>query len=271
MRKLTTSVSGIYTITCIVTGKVYVGQSINCTRRWAGHRRDLDSGKHRNYPLRRAWKAYGAASFEFEIVAQPLDESPETLGALETLVMANHPDTYNLMEPGEPRLVASAETRAKLSAERKARWADPAYRERLKASHAIRNADSEYRERHRLAMIAFNATAEGKAIRSKVANDTWAKEGARERRGEKTKAHWLDPDHRSKQIASRIRAAARSEVRAKRAKGIKVAWDQLSEEDRAARIAAATAKQRTPEGRALAAERTRLSWERRRAKKASAE
>lgn len=269
MRKLTTSVPGIYVITCLPTGKVYVGQAKNCTQRWGGHRWHLNKGTHRNYHLQRAWRLHGQSAFTFEIAAEPIGDEVPALAWLEAEILSYYRHSYNLMEAGEERLTASPETRAKLSADRLKRWADPEYRERVKASHAARNADPEYRARHAAAMKAFNSTPEGFAVRSKIANDTWAKEGARERRSEKTKAHWDDPEHRAKQEASRKAAWQDGEVREKRARGIKGAWDSATPEERAARIAAATAKQRTPEGRAAQAERGRIAWIARKAKKAA--
>src|SRR6185369_11106401 len=148
MRKLTTSVFGVYTITCLPTGKVYVGQSENCTRRWAGHRRDLNADKHKNWPLRRAWRAYGPDAFLFSIVAQPIENTRADLDWCEVEVLRSYRETYNLMEVGEnaPRPVASEETRVKLGELVKKRWDNPEYRERLRASHAKRRADPEYQE-----------------------------------------------------------------------------------------------------------------------------
>jgi group I intron endonuclease len=241
MKKLSTSVPGIYIITCIPTGKVYVGQSKNCTQRWGSHRWHLGRKTHRNYRLQWAWNEYGKDAFSFEIAELVEDGNPAELARLEIEVMQRYPDPFNLMESEDVRLTPSDETRAKLSAERKARWADPEYRARLKASHAKRNADPEYRERHRAAMLAFNATPEGRAIRSKVANDTWAKEGSRERRSEKSKAHWGDPEHRAKQEAARKASWADEGSRKVRLDGLKRGWSDITPEQRERRIEAARA------------------------------
>ncbi len=60
--------SGIYRIRCTLTGKVYIGSSLNIDRRLYGHRRHLASGKHVNAHLQAAWNKYGPDAFEFEIV-----------------------------------------------------------------------------------------------------------------------------------------------------------------------------------------------------------
>jgi group I intron endonuclease len=60
--------SGIYKITCIITGKVYIGSSINIEKRWLYHKEDLRKDRHRNQILQRAWEKYGSENFKFEVV-----------------------------------------------------------------------------------------------------------------------------------------------------------------------------------------------------------
>lgn len=56
---------GIYKITCTVTGKVYVGSSVNVYRRWySRHLSSLRRGDHYNRYLQKAWKKYGEQHFE---------------------------------------------------------------------------------------------------------------------------------------------------------------------------------------------------------------
>lgn len=67
-------ICGIYKITNLVNGKVYIGQSIDIYRRWAQHKkigRNLSEDKYsRDYDkvLYRAMRKYGVDSFEFSIV-----------------------------------------------------------------------------------------------------------------------------------------------------------------------------------------------------------
>ncbi len=60
--------SGIYIITCLPTGKIYVGSSINIRERWRGHKKELRSGKHKNRYLQNAWNKYGEQAFVFEVL-----------------------------------------------------------------------------------------------------------------------------------------------------------------------------------------------------------
>lgn len=68
--------SGIYKITCLKNGKVYVGQAKNIEERWKEHIRCLVGKYHHNIHLQRAWNKYGEKHFKFDIVelTNELDE-----------------------------------------------------------------------------------------------------------------------------------------------------------------------------------------------------
>ena len=55
---------GIYKITNLVNGKIYIGQSRNIEERWRVHKKEVSL----DYPLYRAFKKYGLDNFSFEIV-----------------------------------------------------------------------------------------------------------------------------------------------------------------------------------------------------------
>lgn len=60
--------SGIYKITCMANGKIYVGSSENLRRRWNEHQYRLKNNTHSNQYLQNAWDKYGQESFIFEVV-----------------------------------------------------------------------------------------------------------------------------------------------------------------------------------------------------------
>src|SRR5712671_3867618 len=60
--------SGIYKITCIANGKIYVGSSANLRIRWEQHCNDLRRKAHHSIHLQRAWNKYGENVFIFEII-----------------------------------------------------------------------------------------------------------------------------------------------------------------------------------------------------------
>ena len=61
-------ICGIYKIENIVTGDIYIGQSIDLRKRKNGHFCRLKNNNHRNSHLQRAYHKYGAENFEFRIV-----------------------------------------------------------------------------------------------------------------------------------------------------------------------------------------------------------
>jgi group I intron endonuclease len=62
--------SGIYTITCTSSGKMYVGLTTNFQERWSNHKTTLRKGTHRNSYLQRVWNKYGESNFLFEILEE---------------------------------------------------------------------------------------------------------------------------------------------------------------------------------------------------------
>lgn len=63
------NVCGIYLITCILTGKVYVGSSVNVLRRYRDHINALEKGKHPNYKMQSAYNDH-PDSFYFSLAEQ---------------------------------------------------------------------------------------------------------------------------------------------------------------------------------------------------------
>lgn len=59
---------GIYVITHVASGKVYVGSAVHVPRRWCAHKHDLKKGGHHSRILQRAWKKYGPQAFRWEVI-----------------------------------------------------------------------------------------------------------------------------------------------------------------------------------------------------------
>jgi group I intron endonuclease len=64
------AISGVYKITNLSNGKVYIGQSKNVHKRWKGHLKFAEKSK---YPLYSAMRKYGTNSFVFEILKETYD------------------------------------------------------------------------------------------------------------------------------------------------------------------------------------------------------
>ena len=63
---------GIYKITNLINGKVYIGQSTNIKRRWKDHKKDAfwKNNPEYEYPLYRAMRKYGINNFSFEVLEE---------------------------------------------------------------------------------------------------------------------------------------------------------------------------------------------------------
>lgn len=94
---------GIYRITNMINGKSYVGKTgMNFGDRWDSHRSLLNSGKHDNPYLQRAWSKYGGENFEFAVI-EVVDDS-SLLNDLEIKYIAEYRQdglSYNLHDGGD--------------------------------------------------------------------------------------------------------------------------------------------------------------------------
>lgn len=67
--------AGVYLITNLVNGKVYVGSSKNAVKRGKNHVSALKRRKHGNPHLQSSWNKHGESSFKFEVIVwcEPTD------------------------------------------------------------------------------------------------------------------------------------------------------------------------------------------------------
>ena len=61
-------ISGVYAITNGITGKSYIGQSVNVIKRWCDHVEHLTAGTHTNRELQKDWNLYGPDCFSAKII-----------------------------------------------------------------------------------------------------------------------------------------------------------------------------------------------------------
>ena len=67
--------SGIYKITNLSSGYVYVGSAASIKNRWMQHKASLIRNRHSNRRLQNAWNKYGQSIFEFSLIELVLDKS----------------------------------------------------------------------------------------------------------------------------------------------------------------------------------------------------
>lgn len=91
---------GIYKITNLITNKIYIGQSIDCQRRWWEHKaRAFDKNNNCfNKPLYRSIRKYGIENFLFEIIKEC---EPNELNEYEAYYISLYnsviPNGYNIL------------------------------------------------------------------------------------------------------------------------------------------------------------------------------
>src|ERR1035438_175691 len=112
---------GVYKITNIVTGKVYIGSALDITKRWYKHKTALNTNKHHSIKLQRSFNKHGKDNFIYEIV----EECDKTV----LIILEQHYiNFYNSYNNGYNSIstagnclgkIASAETRKKISEVRK--------------------------------------------------------------------------------------------------------------------------------------------------------
>lgn len=174
---------GIYLIRHRVSGKSYVGQSIDVSRRWSEHR----SSKSENSLITRALRKHGRKMFEFVVLEEC---GSDRLNERETYFIKKlstlAPRGYNRNEGGDARGIVCDDTRRKLSEQQRrvqslpenrrrqsesnrATWRDPDLR--AKASTRARDqwANTEQRER----VIAGNQKPDAKVRKSRATASRW--------------------------------------------------------------------------------------------------
>lgn len=86
---------GIYLIRCWLTGRCYVGQSVDIPTRWMQHKDDLCDRTHHSRLMQRDWN-WAWWAFRFTV----LERSAHNLDALETKWIVRKNAAYNTCWPG---------------------------------------------------------------------------------------------------------------------------------------------------------------------------
>lgn len=117
-------VCGIYCIENSINHKKYIGQSIDIYHRWQDHKRKLNSGKHRNVYLQRAWDKYKENNFDFYVIEtcdmSMLDD--REVYYIDKFDCSNNKYGYNIELGGNANKTLSIETKEKMSKSAKGRY-----------------------------------------------------------------------------------------------------------------------------------------------------
>lgn len=143
---------GIYKIENKINGKIYIGSSVNLSKRKERHFRNLKNNIHENFHLQNAYNKYGKNGFEFIIVKRT---SRDNMLVEEQKLLDKYAGTSNcyniLLIAGSPFMkgrIKSEEHRRKLSAATTAYFrTHPEARERLRQEHLGTKASLETKEK----------------------------------------------------------------------------------------------------------------------------
>lgn len=114
--------SGIYTITNISNGKIYVGQAINMFYRWSEHRCSLRNKYFENDRLQKAWNKYGEKSFIFEVLVECEERFLNSEEHYWATILKSHNREYGYnLRPTNPEGKSRAFTYGPMSKETKAK------------------------------------------------------------------------------------------------------------------------------------------------------
>lgn len=210
----------VYKVTCAVTGKAYIGITVNSLeRRWAEHVRRAMATHSRRRFLQMIRK-YGQHNFICEVICVAF--GTDAAREIESLLIADHgtfsPAGYNASTGGEGGVGRrqSAEAKKNLSAAVKRTWADPDKRAKMVAAFQNRVIPLSHVEHLRQQAAAMKgkkrsseAVAKGSASLKghAVSDETRAKIRA----SKIGKCGWTD-DRRAREAANRNRAFTDDEV-----------------------------------------------------------
>ena len=123
---LITGASGVYEIVCQVTGKRYIGSSVDMNARKQEHLRHLSKGVHANPYLQKAYNKYGEQNFEFHLLAicDPKELLAQEQRVLDKMNTQNRHVGFNLCPVAGSRLGTrfSEESKKRLSVSRQGKY-----------------------------------------------------------------------------------------------------------------------------------------------------
>lgn len=144
--------SGVYAILNLFDGKIYIGSAKDIKDRFSWHHRALETNKHHNILLKRAWDKYGEDNFIFFVLEHTEDLLVREQYWMDRLC-SYHPDSgYNLYSKAgsSAKSKHTEETKRKISKTNKGRVMSPETLANM--SKAQLNRSPEWRANHSAAM-----------------------------------------------------------------------------------------------------------------------
>lgn len=162
----------LYEIKCELSGRRYVGMTVNVAERWRRHERELLKGIHHCIQLQRAFNKYGASAFTFNIIERY--DSVTLASDAELDLLRTETTLYNSAKYSRVGGTISEEHRKRISEGTKKAMQRPEVREKLGVSRrgiapinkGVRNPNSKHEIK--LRNTTRRGTPEFTAIMSKA-------------------------------------------------------------------------------------------------------
>lgn len=214
----TTILSGVYSITCLNTLKVYIGSAVDIKRRWNWHKTALRRSQHHSILLQRAWHKYGEHEFVFLVLelCPPQNVVTREQAWLDALAPYNPQRGYNIAKdanaPSKGRK-HTAEHKAKIGVASLGRHRTEEEKAKISAAHKGRKHTAAARANMSAAQVGKTHTAEHKAKIGAASREAWQKPEYREKLMKRLQNP--SPDTRAKISAALTGRACTPEAKAK--------------------------------------------------------
>lgn len=211
--------TGVYVITNLINGKVYVGSAAQSfRRRWNRHLRELRQGQHHSQHLQRSYCRDGEAAFEFSVleVCEPSICVQQERAWIAKLNAIDPQHGYNILPAADSLLgiKRSAETKAKIGASKIGKPRSLETREKLRLANLGKTPSEETRRKMSLARLGKKLrprSAEQRADMSRLRKGKPSPHRGKKRSPESIekmaaalRGRKLSPEHRAKVAAAGI-------------------------------------------------------------------
>jgi group I intron endonuclease len=180
--------SGIYKIVNEVTGKCYVGSSIDIDRRWGQHRNSLQKDKHLTPHLQNSVNKHGLNNFVFEVVEECVSNMLIEREQFWIDVLDSYDNGYNARPKAESRIGTklSEEHKQKISEAHKGK---PKTKEHKDSMSKSRKGDTPWNKGKKGVQIPSEETKKklSLVLKGKTYEEIYGKEKAEEMKQKRRK------------------------------------------------------------------------------------
>ena len=177
-----TRTTGIYSITCKINNRKYIGQSKDIASRWKTHLYQLRRGEHHTKSLQEDWNKFTYEDFVFQV---ELICTKKYLTEKEIEIWDKYKDNYNGRPTGQVYPEHTKETKRKISESKKGKN-NPNYGKTLSEEHRRKLSEAKkgrkrkpFSEEHKTkiaeAMKGRTQSEEHKRKRSEAMKEYWRK------------------------------------------------------------------------------------------------